>query len=89
MMEVRVMNETSPLEEDRRCRKEQGGEILQRLSFGNAVSLDNVDLVLGKNSFFINFNNGCGFPTFCVDGLSTRYESWHCFGPARIASMLS
>ena len=42
---VRVLKETSPLEEDRRCGKEQGMEVLQRLGFSNPVSFNDVDLV--------------------------------------------
>ncbi|GMN28388.1 hypothetical protein TIFTF001_002030 [Ficus carica] len=39
----------SPLEKDRRCGKEQNREVLQQISFGNPVSLDEVDLAFGKD----------------------------------------
>ena len=42
---------------------------------------------LGVVFQFVNFNDGSGLPTFYVDCLSAKYESWCCFGPARIASM--
>ncbi|GMN40948.1 hypothetical protein TIFTF001_010163 [Ficus carica] len=69
----------SPLEEDWHCGKEQDGEVLQRLGFGNPVSLDDIDLVFGNDSFyvigvvfqFVNSNNGGGLPTFRVDVCSS------------------
>ena len=61
---VRVLKETSPLEEDRRCGNVQDREVLQQLSFGNPVSLDDVDLVFKKDSFYV-----IGFFIFSFFGL--------------------
>ena len=50
---VRVLKETSPLEEDRHSRNEQDEEVLQRLSFNNPIFLDDVDFVFGNDFFYV------------------------------------
>ncbi|GMN44251.1 hypothetical protein TIFTF001_013463 [Ficus carica] len=61
----------SSLEEDRHCGKEQDGEALQPLSYSNPVSLNNVDLVFSKGSFYVIELLICG-----VSGSPSATECW-------------
>ncbi|GMN70628.1 hypothetical protein TIFTF001_039671 [Ficus carica] len=66
---VRVLKETSPLVED--CGKEQDGKVLQWLGFSNPISLNNMDLVFGKDSFYVIVLLLCG-----VSSGPSATESW-------------
>ena len=50
---VRLLKETRPLEEDWRYGKEQDREVLQQLGSDNPISLNDVNLVFGNDSFYV------------------------------------